>query len=196
MPLPILPEPFPYPFIYQKITVFTEFENCGLLFFLKLNIKILPIIPKNKCQTAKKLEEKFRQQGKSVDEFKDYKAKLVKDFIGLNAQGFTLFLRKANEWVDENYGLLEADYLISMRLLTDFIEQKNKTTRLKNHYYAEPAPPQKAQYKSNTLRMDEFWVTKGMEVNKIVKLVLDYWVQEDFFKTVNKDAHHQKNGNR
>ena len=193
VPLPILPEPFPYPFIYQKITVFTEFEKLWLALLSQAKYQdTANHSQKINAKQLKKLEEKFRQQGKSVDEFKDYKAKLVKDFIGLNAQGFTLFLRKANEWVDENYGLLEADYLISMRLLTDFIEQKNKTTRLKNHYYAEPAPPQKAQYKSNTLRMDEFWVTKGMEVNKIVKLVLDYWVQEDFFKTVNKDAHHQK----
>ena len=104
VPLPILPEPFPYPFIYQKITVFTEFEKLWLALLSQAKYQdTANHSQKINAKQLKKLEEKFRQQGKSADEFKDYKAKLVKDFIGLNAQGFTLFLRKANEWVDENY---------------------------------------------------------------------------------------------
>ena len=144
----------------------------------------------NKKELAKK-QRKIANTPKAQQQFQQKINELIEIYIGLNKLGYKEFIKRSYRLIDRKYSQNATIFLAANQLLTAFVGDKNKRTRLKHGYYPAPITI-KNKVKQNPYRIKPDWIKHGKKITQVVQTVLAYWHSKDFYHTVNDSKHNQQ----
>lgn len=144
----------------------------------------------NKKELAKK-QRKIANTPKAQQQFEQKVNELTEIYIGLNKLGYKEFTKRSYRLIEQKYSQNATIFLAANQLLTAFVDDKNKRTRLKHGYYPAPITI-KNKVKQNPYRIKPDWIKNGKKITQAVQTVLAYWQSKDFYHTVNDSKHNQQ----
>lgn len=144
----------------------------------------------NKKEVAKKLR-KIANTPKAQQQFQQKINELTEIYIGLNKLGYKEFIKQSYRLIEQKYSQNSTVFLAANQLLTAFVNDKNKRTRLKHGYYPAPIII-KNKVKQNPYRIKPDWIKNGKKITQVVQNALAYWHSKDFYHTVNDNTQNQQ----
>lgn len=144
----------------------------------------------NKKEIAKQ-RHKLKDTPQAKQAFNRKIANLTEIYIGLNKRGYKEFVKQSYALIDKKYSQNSTVYLKATQILTEFVVNKNKKTRLKNGYYPPPLTI-KTGTKQNPYRINPNWIRQGKKISQIIALILTHWQHTNFYQTINESQKNQQ----
>lgn len=143
----------------------------------------------NKKEIAKQ-RHKLKDTPQAKQAFNRKISELTEIYIGLNKRGYKEFVKQSYALIDKKYSQNSTVYLKATQLLTEFVVNKNKKTRLKHGYYPPPLTI-KTGTKQNPYRIKPDWIQQGRKISQIVDAIVIHWQHNNFYQTVNDSEQNQ-----
>lgn len=144
----------------------------------------------NKKEIAKQ-RHKLKDTPQAKQAFNRKISELTEIYIGLNKRGYKEFVKQSYALIDKKYSQNSTVYLNATQILTEFVVNKNKKTRLKNSYYPPPLTI-KTGTKQNPYRINPDWIRQGKKISQVIALILTHWQHTNFYQTINDSQKNQQ----